>query len=760
MDSFCRIGKIAGLEATENSGRHFLSQLAGPWLLIFDNADNPALDIKDYYPSGYAAHILITTRNPDVRREGTCGHMELGGLDEEDALRLLLVKADIPMPWDISTRESASMITKALGYLALALIQAGNCIYRQICKLSDYLHLHSAARSTLRCRKASEQQQLSEDDIVRVVYSTFDVSLGLLPKETTLMKDAKDLLRIFSCFHFEHIPVQLFTRAFKNREEAVAVFSRNTLKSRLVKIVQDRIQPPKMLPDFLKLDDGAPNKYRIMHAVVKLRSLSLISFDGGYISLHPLVHAWARDNLSNMEQKIWVSIALNTILESILLPSDGGQADDGEFHRDVLPHLEICLEEHGSPIPNWINELSQQRLRISIILQPTSPFIIKDQIQRAAKCGWIFAERGLFDKARLYLHMVKGLLTRMLGEENEKTLMAMHGLATVQWGLGQVDDAITLQRSVVDIRHKVLGPMDGRTLLAMDHLGRSYWLHGLHAEALELQQTTVERIKATIGLKDPLYPQALAAMDNLGVTLGACRQYQESMEVHREVLEARETLLGKAHPDTLTTKANLSMALLDLGHVEEARKHIEVVYKERQKQLGKEHPWTLWALCYLAKVYIETGDLETAESTLHWGIEAGIRSLSETHPGVIMGRGVLARVYAKQGRLNDSETLTLKTVEIIEESHGIAHPDCVYGMLKLGHLYVHMHNRLGAINACRRALEGVDLRIKRTHPLGKEVERMLMTLEDNSTTMSGLSSLIQGFGSSGLGLVDREETVA
>ncbi|MBE3050435.1 hypothetical protein IMZ48_49665 [Candidatus Bathyarchaeota archaeon] len=196
--------------------------------------------------------------------------MELGGLNDEDALQLLLLKADISGPWDVLTREAAGLITKALGYLALALIQAGNCIYRQLCKLGDYLSLHSAARSTLRRRRTSEHQA-TEIDIVRVVYSTFDVSLVLLPKEPTLRRDAADLLRIFSFFHFEHIPVQMLEKAFKNRARGAAGPPPGSITSRLAGILLRRIQPPEMLPSFLKFDDGDPDKYRIMRAIVELR---------------------------------------------------------------------------------------------------------------------------------------------------------------------------------------------------------------------------------------------------------------------------------------------------------------------------------------------------------------------------------------------------------------------------------------------------------------------------------------------------------
>lgn len=733
-----------GLEATENAGRHFLSQLTETWLLIIDNADDPSLEIQKYYPAGNFAHILVTTRNPDLRREGTRGFLELGGLNDEDALHLLLLRANIGRPWDLATREAAGVITKALGYLALALIQAGNCIYRQLCKLGDYLNLHLAARKMLRRSKLATTGRASDDEIVRVVYSTFDVSLELLPKQPRLRRDALELLQIFSFFHFENIPMKMLARAFDNRVETLQDTHGNRVTSRLVRMIMNLLQPPRLLPGFLKFDDGEPDKYRITYAIAELKSLSLVSFDGEYVALHPLVHAWARDKLSNMEQKVWLGMALNTLLQSISLPSADGPDIDCEFHRDVLPHLEVCLLEHGAPISEWISALEGTRLTVTRILQPTVMLVIRDQVQNAAKCGFVFAERGLFDNARFYLKMVKDVLVRTLGEANDKTQSAMLGLAASYWGLGQVEEAITLQRIVVDVRDRVLGPMNEQTLLAMDQLGMSYWLHGLHQEALDLQQITTQRMKSTIRPSHKSYPKVLAAMDNLGVTLSAWRRYEDSLEVHCEVLDARQKLLGETHLDTLATKAHCAMAQLDLGRLKEARSNMEVVFSERQRQLGKEHPWTLWALCYLAKVYTETGELDVAEETLIWGIAAGIRSLHETHHGVLMGRGELARVYARQGRLDEAETLSLATVRLIEKSRGIAHPDCVYGRLKLGHLYVRKGDPVRALTECRVALEGVDMRITRDHPLGREVEQMVSALEDPSYSASKLVEMVPG----------------
>ncbi|KAI1323339.1 hypothetical protein F5Y16DRAFT_383989 [Xylariaceae sp. FL0255] len=726
-DSFCKIAVIGGLEGTEMAGRHYLSQLSETWLLIIDNADDPSLDLEDLFSPGERAHILVTTRNPDFRRAGSLGSLELKGLKEDEAIQLLLTKADIEQPWDKMTIEAGKIIAKTLGYLALALIHAGNCIYRRVCELGDYLNLHSSSRSMLQRRRSSGTQDAEEVNMVRAVYSTFDVSLKfLLKKKGVKSQDASDLLKIVSFYHFEHIPVEIFTRAVLNRIKTTKSNSGDSMKSRLAKIVTDRLEPPRMFPRFLKDHYEQLDKYRVTWAISELHSLSLISNDGrnGTFSMHPLVHAWARDSLSVSERKVWASIAFTTLMESILLPPDGNPESDGEFYRDIMPHIDYCLLEHN--LPKSL-ELSSFRLALAKVFQPTLLLILRDQILHSAKCGYVLATRGRFQEASDYLEMVKDSLLQLLGIENERSMAAMLGLAGVLWGLGRLDEAISLQQQVVDTRTRLYGPKHEQTLSAMDQLGKSHWLHGQYQEALDIQEVTAQRARETLGDTHVL---TLTALDNLGVTLASWHRWADSAQVHREVLSVRKETLGETHLDTLTTMSNLAMAIYDLGEVEKASAIMSHVHYQRQQQLGKEHPWTLWALCYLAKIYVKQGHLQEAEDMLTWGIQAGERSLSKDHLGVLMGRGELARVYSRQRRFAESEKLSPSTVAMVEASRGLAHPDSVFGRLKLADLYVVKGDREKALQNCQMGLERADLRITRNHPLAQRLEKLLESLQD------------------------------
>lgn len=732
------------MHPTESAGRHFLNQQQPPWLLIVDNADNPALELDSLFPKGFSAHILVTTRNPRFRKHGSLGSIELQGLAEEEALELLLTRAEIPEPWDTPTKKDGNLIAKSLGYLALALIHAGNCICQQICTLSSYLNLHSASRRDIQRRSGSPARpklELRDDaDMVDAVYSTFDVSFEYLERKGTVRsRDAIELLRISAFYHFGKIPENIFTRAVTNRRKVSASSANNFVVSWLKYF--NVLETEKKLPDFLMESGSDLSESRVTWALDELQSLSLISRNAleGTFSMHPLVHQWARDKLTSAEKAAWVSISLNTLLEAVVLQLDSKQKDksdakaDGLFHQNVLPHLNACLQEHGSPVSDSTASASKLSLMFSTLLRPNRPQIVRAELLNAGKCAIIFGERGQFERAAVYLGEVKDTLLHLQGLYSERTMLVMLYLANLYWGLGRLEESINLLDRVVQARTYASGPEHEQTLIAMSTLGRAYWLHGDYVRSLAVLQSTTSKMEAVLGES---HSQTLAALDNYGMTLGSWHRFDEARKVHKRVLDFREKSLGPDDPDTLSTKMNLATSLLDLGQLEEAEQLMQIVYEKRQQQLGKEHPWTLWTLCYLTKIYIERGSAAEAERLLTWGIEAGTRSLSKDHLGVLMGQGYLALAYARQGKLQQAESLTLKTLAGLEKSRGMAHPDSIYCQVKLAELYLLQDRSREAIRECELALEKADLRVTREHPLAKKALKIMEKLESGQLSPS------------------------
>lgn len=725
--SFEKIGNIGGMEATQSAGKHWLSNLEEPWLLIINNADDPSLDLPDLFPEGDRGCLLVSTRNPAFKVHATVGSAEFKGLGEEEAITLLLRAADIPLPCDSATKSTASKIASALGCLALALVQAGALILQRICDITEYLDFYQQSREKLSLHRPSKDST-TPDEVT--VYATWNLSLESLElRQTEASIDAAQILSIVAFFHFEHIRVDIFTRALRNRLSAAEKELNMTFPRRLWYGIRSRLHPRPALPDFLRQEPSRLGVYRIRRALHELYSFSLISYDGkdDSFSLHPLAHAWACDRLPKGKQGLWAHIALNVLAESILLPPEDAGLAHEEFRRDILPHLDPCLQASPIQIFDYNARFGGLKFPFALMFQYTWLLVFSEQVLKAAKCGYVYAERGRFkDAAELFLR-VKDALIQSKGYQNEQTTKAMLALATTYWGLGRLKEAVALQSIVVETRKRSFGLTHPETLGAMDQLGRSYWLNGRYQDALQLQALTVEQMSATLG---PAHVDTLTAMDNLGVTYGSWQRHEESKAIHSQVLAAREEQLGPSHLDTLTTTNNLAMALKDLGDLNGAEKLMTKVYEERRLKLGKEHPWTLWALCNLAKVHIERKNYQVAEEMLVPGIAAAKRSLSDEHLGVLMGEGELARVLARQGRLDEAETLTRDLITRQERSRGPSHPDTIYSLSKMAQLYERVNKIDQAIEMCQLAANRIDDNLTMQHPLAQKVFHQLKRLRE------------------------------
>jgi len=107
--------RYATREPNESAAKDWLSNLEVPWLLIIDDAasDDSGFLLETLFPEGERGHILITTRDESHKVHGTVGpkSFEFGNMDSEPATDLLLKAACAPKPWDVPTKESASLIT-------------------------------------------------------------------------------------------------------------------------------------------------------------------------------------------------------------------------------------------------------------------------------------------------------------------------------------------------------------------------------------------------------------------------------------------------------------------------------------------------------------------------------------------------------------------------------------------------------------------------------------------------------------------------
>ncbi|KAF8812777.1 hypothetical protein BYT27DRAFT_7086200 [Phlegmacium glaucopus] len=136
----------SGVDGSVESVLQWISCIKDEWLMVFDNADDPAPeDVAKFFPSGSRGNILITSRNRSMGRiisfENSIHISEMG---EADAISLLLNASCLDPAGHV---EAARKIVAELGCIPLAVnhagayIEAGKCDIRigtlQNLKLSE-----------------------------------------------------------------------------------------------------------------------------------------------------------------------------------------------------------------------------------------------------------------------------------------------------------------------------------------------------------------------------------------------------------------------------------------------------------------------------------------------------------------------------------------------------------------------------------------------------------------------------------------------
>ncbi|TVY89237.1 hypothetical protein LAWI1_G005856 [Lachnellula willkommii] len=353
-----------------------------PWLLILDNADDPDMDVSRYFPAGGNGHILITTRNPAVIEYATAGHIRFAGMDPEEAIVLLLKSASsndesgTPNP---QRQSLAQGIVSELGYLALAIMQTGRTIRRQIATLEMYLNIYLGHRKSL--MKTPRILNADEANII----TTWEIPFKniVANRTSTEHKDAVTLLHIFAFIHFEHIPEEILQRTWTAIER-----SRSGNK------------PYYGIPQPTKDDE---TQTRLRRALRVLFEHSIIDYEPQKFScsLHPIVYAWARDRLGETEQRWWLSRTRSIIAQCI---SPNLEASGRRLRRLLLPHMDSCI-------------------RALELQYPSFP----DDIERAAvieKFTWIYAENDLWSIARTLQTKVMKFRVKNLGKRHSATILA------------------------------------------------------------------------------------------------------------------------------------------------------------------------------------------------------------------------------------------------------------------------------------------------------------------------------------------------
>jgi len=751
------IAEVAGLDKNAKAALHWLSNLEHRWLLMIDNADDDDIQLEDFFPKGDRGNILVTTRNPAHKVHGNVGprYYDFRGLELDAATRLLLKASDEPVPWTTDCEALALTITKALGFLALAIVHAGAAIRDRLCSLRDYLDYYS--RSWRRIRSTSTaSKSLKEEE---VVYATWEICYRQLEQRGTQASiDALELLKVLAFLHWETISSDIFIRALRNpklelaQSEIDAVNQASNDNSghdswidRLQKtstalftlLLKARSRP--ILPDIFRgaglLDDTEEAEDRIRFALKELARMSLIirNDHNNTYSIHPLVHTWARERrrMGLAKQALWADIAGRVLAASILLPPLGTSSDDEKYHISILPHVEHVRmnqmhTEHKIADARHLSRNTSRRIVYDWVTSRV-PTLAPDaeKMRMYAKFGVIYAKCGHWESAeKLLKEVVQVLRQYPTAQRSRPARGAMLFLAKIYWNMSNPEAASELQLSVLKTCQTHLAMSHPDTIGAMSELGQTRWQQGQYTEARKLQEHVL-RERTRLYHPEKEHPDILDAMDHLGRTVHKfweTRDFEEAFRLLSDAVAGMFRVHGRDHERTLEAIENLCRVSVLLGgdqRVQTARKLMAEVLETRRARLGREHPYTLLAMVNMAIVLGAAGSFAEAEALIHQGLPVADRNLGPNHIGTLFGRHTLASLVAQQGRHAEAEKLLMHVADgqRLIGGRGDHHPDRLGALVELTSCCFRQGKVERAIVICDEAIAGFEAISVAPHPL-------------------------------------------
>ena len=170
------------------------------WLVVIDEVDNYD-DIEPFLPEK-GGHVILTTRKRDWPESFTV--LPIGIMTEAEATDILNVLIKDSASHELAQKKELASV---LGYLPLALAQAGTYIHNKNISVSEYIKLYNA----------NELQLLSDRSFPKGVNAppvaiTWNISLKAILKETLEHNEppiAIELITVCSYLPPDNIPKAL-----------------------------------------------------------------------------------------------------------------------------------------------------------------------------------------------------------------------------------------------------------------------------------------------------------------------------------------------------------------------------------------------------------------------------------------------------------------------------------------------------------------------------------------------------------------------
>ncbi|KIL63232.1 hypothetical protein M378DRAFT_80078, partial [Amanita muscaria Koide BX008] len=460
------------------------------WLMVFDNADGGYHVVEKSIPPGSEGNILITSRDKGLARIASGTHpLEVTEMGEEDAI-IMLLKSAMVYDNSVDVAITAQKLVAALGYIPLAIDQAGAYVQSCGCELAYYLELFIKHRVKLMSDKEFHGASLYNHS----TYEAWDISIEEIKRraggqnsvQSLAAQSALTLHNLFAFLHQDNISREIFKNA------ALNFMKRKGRETNGLPQTISLLDSRTLLLDA----DGNWDALQFQAGIKVLLSFSLIRSNGMLYSVHPLIQTWSRDrislvNVSDCCKKSRALLACSLDFRN--------QEDDYRFCSLLAPHIRTN-GGHAAQLVSDEQYFDDQNRIFALVF-----FMVGD---------WDQAEK-------LWRETSHARETR-LGEKHPDTLTTMSNLALTYSNQGKQKEAESLQVKYFDDQNYQFA-------FVFDIVGD--W-----NQAEKLQRETLDARETRLGAN---HPDTLNAMGNLAATYRYQGKWKEAESLEVKVMEAR-----------------------------------------------------------------------------------------------------------------------------------------------------------------------------------------------------------------------------
>jgi len=588
--------------------RHRLEMDGHRCLLVFDNATDPDV-VRPFVPADGAACVLIITNRQPVADLGV--RVPVDVFTPRDAMAFLTDQTGM-------ADAEGSTLAAELGYLPLALAQAGAVIARQHLGYRAYIN-------RLQARPAEGY----------VIRGEVEAHPGGVASAVLLSLDAvRGGDRSGVCIGLLEI-MAVLSAAGVRQDFLLAAGRAGVLARGGHRVTADLVDQ--------------------MLAQLARWSLLTFSLDGQTIIAHGLVTRVLRHELARQGHLTAVCRAAASVLETRAQALVG--SPDRQAARDI-PAQVASLSRNIAGSPGEADQGLEKVLLRLRLLALYHLIELGDSASQATAVG----------------EPLTADLERLLGPDHPDTLTSRTNLASAYQAADKPAEAIPLFEQALFGRERLLGPDHPDTLSSRINLASAYQAAGRAAEAVVLLRLTLAARERLLGAD---HLDTLESCRNLAAAYRKAGRVAEAIPLLERIVMGRERLLGADHLDTLESCRNLAAAYREAGRVAEAIPLLERMVEAWERLLGADHPSALGSRNNLAAAYREAGRVAEAIPLLEQTVATCERLLGPDHPHTLTSRGNLAAVYRDAGRVSEAIPLFEQTLAGRERVLGPDHPHTV-----------------------------------------------------------------------------------